>query len=545
LSYRTIYTPAFKRLLQGVQARARKEILKPIYPNAIKVGLTILGGGLVLRASTIVGSLYLSLDDIASYGITIQIIMIISSIASVYFTTYQPKIVQYRVQNDNLAIKQLYLRGCLLLFCTFLLGGAVLVFLGEWAMNVIGSQTPLLSKSFILAALLIYLLETNHANAGGILLTKNEVPYFKASLFSGAFTVILLFVFLMYTDFGVWGLLLAQGIAQGCYQNWKWPLEVVKELCVKRKDMYSIPLKTTTFNFALFQWKKRKKDQEAQRLNDLRKDIINYLQTVPPAGMTDEYQAVLDYLTHHPLSVFPYSYTGKYNPEDIVVYLDAEKKMRYILQDGKRLYFRKGWDEKQVQAYYNGLLIEQDSCSPHCYETAGFHVSEGDVVVDAGAAEGNFALSVIDKVKKIYLFEVDKKWIAALKATFAPWKEKVTIVNKYVSDNDKKNCITLDTFFGNEQIDFIKADIEGAECQLLAGAKKILSGQTPMNVVLCTYHKHDDAEVLNEMLVEKGFRTEISKGYMIFLYETYDKLKPPYLRRGLLRGIRMGKQVKE
>jgi O-antigen/teichoic acid export membrane protein len=237
LSYRTIYTSAFKQRLQSVGARARKEILKPIYPNAVKVGLTGLGAFLVIRASTIMGSLYLPLEAIASYGITLQIIMIISSIASVYFATYQPKMVQYRVQNDNAAIKQLYLKSCILLFCTFALGGVVLVSLGEWALNVIGSQTPLLSKSFMAVALLIYLLETNHGNAGGILLTKNEVPYFKAALFSGAFTVILLFVFLKCTNLGVWGLVLAQGIAQGCYQNWKWPLEVVKELSIKSADV--------------------------------------------------------------------------------------------------------------------------------------------------------------------------------------------------------------------------------------------------------------------------------------------------------------------
>jgi O-antigen/teichoic acid export membrane protein len=237
LAYRTIYTAEFKRLLHSMKAQARKEILKVIYPNAMKVGITALGSFLVIRASVIIGSLYLSLETIASYGITIQVVAIISSIASVYFATYQPKIVQYRAQNDNVAIKHLYLKGCVLLFVTFVLGGTALILFGEWALNLIGSQTPLLSKSFMAIVLLIYLLETNHGQAGNILLTKNEVPYFKAALFSGAFTVILLFVLLEYTDWGVWALVLAQGIAQGCYQNWKWPIEVVKELRIKSDDI--------------------------------------------------------------------------------------------------------------------------------------------------------------------------------------------------------------------------------------------------------------------------------------------------------------------
>jgi O-antigen/teichoic acid export membrane protein len=238
LAYRTIYTTEFKRYIHNVKAKIRKEILKPIYPNAVKVGLTALGAFFVTRASIIMGSLYLSLETIASYGITIQIIAIISSIANVHFTTYQPKIVQYRVQNDSTAIKRIYLKGCMLLFCTVIFGGIVLLFFGEGILNIIGSKTPLLSKSVMGVALLIYLLEANHGIAGGILLTKNEVPFFKAALFSGAFTMILLFIFLKYTNLGVWGLVLAQGIAQGCYQNWKWPMEIIKGLHIKSRDIY-------------------------------------------------------------------------------------------------------------------------------------------------------------------------------------------------------------------------------------------------------------------------------------------------------------------
>jgi O-antigen/teichoic acid export membrane protein len=230
LAYRTVYTFDFKHTLHSVKAQARKKILKFVYPNAVKVGLTSLGGFLIVRSSIIMGSLYLSLETIASYGITIQIIAIISSIASVYFATYQPKIVQYRVQNDSAAIKQLYLKGCMLLFCTFALGGAALVLLGDWALNVIGSQTPLLSKSFMVGALLVSLLETNHGNAASILLTKNEVPFFKPSLISGACVFIGLIFMLKYSELGVITLILVPLLVDISYQSWKWPLEVIKDL---------------------------------------------------------------------------------------------------------------------------------------------------------------------------------------------------------------------------------------------------------------------------------------------------------------------------
>jgi O-antigen/teichoic acid export membrane protein len=239
LSYKAIYAGGFKQCLQGVKAQCRKEILKPIYPNAVKVGLTGLGGFCVTRSAIIIGSLYLPLGEIASYGITIQIISILASVAAVYFSTYQPKIVQYRVQNDNAAIKHLYLRGCFLQFFTYITGGLGLLFLGNWALQVIGSQTPLLSISFIVLALFIYFLETNHSIAGQFLLTKNEVPFFKAALTAGGITLILLFLFFKHTDLGVFGMILAPGIAQACYQNWKWPAVVINELKIKKKDIYN------------------------------------------------------------------------------------------------------------------------------------------------------------------------------------------------------------------------------------------------------------------------------------------------------------------
>ena len=70
--------------------------------------------------------------------------------------------------------------------------------------------------------------------AGAFLLSKNEVPFFRASLLSAAATLILLFFLLGYLKIGLWGLILAPGIAQLCYQNWKWPMEMIKD--IRRED---------------------------------------------------------------------------------------------------------------------------------------------------------------------------------------------------------------------------------------------------------------------------------------------------------------------
>jgi len=229
LTHRSVYKKDIKEYLKKVIAREKKEIFNAVYPNAIKVGLTGVGSILVLRSQPIIGSLYLPLETIASYGITIQLISILTGVAQVYFLTYQPKIVQYRVQKNINAIKDVYVKSCLILVFIYISGGLVILFFGSWGMNLIGSKTPLLPNMYIAIALLTAFLEANHGIAGNFLLTKNQVPFFKAALVSGLTTIVLLFVFLKFLNIGVWSLILAGGIAQAIYQNWKWPLEVIKE----------------------------------------------------------------------------------------------------------------------------------------------------------------------------------------------------------------------------------------------------------------------------------------------------------------------------
>jgi len=270
----------------------------------------------------------------------------------------------------------------------------------------------------------------------------------------------------------------------------------------------------------------------------LKSRIVNYLRSSSEFEESEK-KNIINYLTQNQLSYFPYDFTKKYKADDVIVYTDDTNGMKYVLHESKRLYFKKKWDERKIQTYYNSLLIEQDIDSPHRYETVNFCVEVGDVVVDAGAAEGNFALSVVERVRKLYLFEIDEEWGEALEMTFAPWKEKIEIIYKYVSDNDIGDCITLDSFLRGEKINFIKADIEGAEIALLKGSKNILSNTEKLKMVLCTYHNPNDAEKIDQILTsDYKYNAEFSNGYMLFLYNTF-LLSPPFLRRGVIRAIRL------
>lgn len=240
----SFFTNEIKENLRAVEPHHKKEILAIIYPNAFKIGLTSLGAFVIQKSSIVIGSLFLPLAQIASYGISMQLIAIISNLATIYTATYIPKIVQLRVAQNNYAIKQLYLKGLMVLFFTYAVGGMSLLIAGEWVLNLIGSQTHLMLGSFVLLALIISFLESNHGVAGNILLTKNEVPFFKASLIAGAISILLIMIFLHYTKMGLFAMVLAPGIAQ-LYNNWKWPYELMKQLSLSKSDIRK------SFNFIL------------------------------------------------------------------------------------------------------------------------------------------------------------------------------------------------------------------------------------------------------------------------------------------------------
>ncbi len=257
-----------------------------------------------------------------------------------------------------------------------------------------------------------------------------------------------------------------------------------------------------------------------------------------------EKKEVADFLRTNPYGLgfyrmlhFPYAFPTEYGVGDIQVF-HTDCCDKYVIYEGKKLFFPSSMSDDAIRENYMSLLIEQDGRSPHCYSSKPkFIPEEGEVVADLGAAEGIWVLSVIERCKKAYLFECDEKWIDALRQTFAPWREKVVIVNKFVGDADDEDYVTLDTYFADKEIDCVKADIEGAEIQMLIGAARTLTEKVS-KVLLCAYHNQGDEDAIKVYLKKYDFEEiETTDRYMLFTY-LGTKIVPPYIRRALVLGCK-------
>jgi FkbM family methyltransferase len=168
---------------------------------------------------------------------------------------------------------------------------------------------------------------------------------------------------------------------------------------------------------------------------------------------------------------------------------------------------------------------------PYGYKDGSFDVTikKDDIVIDAGAWIGDFSAYAISKGAMAYAFEPVKANFDLLCQTKKLNTGVIHPIQKGLSNSeceleisiDKENSgansillqgeeyekifiTTLDKFVEEnnlERVDFIKADIEGAERDMLKGATNVLKTFAP-KLAICTYHFPDDPEVLEKIIID-------------------------------------------
>ena len=68
----------------------------------------------------------------------------------------------------------------------------------------------------------------------------NDIPYMKAYVITGFFSIILSVLLMKFTAWGIWGLIVGQFIPQSFYNFWKWPMLVFSMLDSSVKRMFLI-----------------------------------------------------------------------------------------------------------------------------------------------------------------------------------------------------------------------------------------------------------------------------------------------------------------
>ena len=212
--------------------------------------------------------------------------------------------------------------------------------------------------------------------------------------------------------------------------------------------------------------------------------------------------------------------------------------------------------------YLNPLRVEQrnsanifaqlsDIVFPHLYSDwtlldegpydpdGMLELTEESVVLDCGANFGTFSAYAASKRCRCYAFEPTPELQPVLQEYAGIYPGRITPVEGALSDRDGTAALhlsgyscganslldrvrseqdvtvrtmTVDSFVESNQlpsVDFIKADIEGAERLMLEGARNTLAAFAP-KLSLCTYHLPDDKKVLAELILKANTNYKIA-----------------------------------
>ncbi|WP_066832727.1 O-unit flippase-like protein [Collinsella ihumii] len=178
------------------------------------------------QATSLLSSMFLGLEQTATYSVMIQFASAIYNLSSTYMRSCFPTFQAAYVSGDRSSQRKLLDRGMSCYVVMYLIGVLLAAF----------AALPILTffkRGFVCDRMLFfgiavyYFLLNQHSLFCNIIVSMNKIPYFKAYLISTAAGIALSCVLCGSFGLGAWGLVLGQAIPQLLYNNWRWPKYVL------------------------------------------------------------------------------------------------------------------------------------------------------------------------------------------------------------------------------------------------------------------------------------------------------------------------------
>ena len=221
---------------------------------------------------------------------------------------------------------------------------------------------------------------------------------------------------------------------------------------------------------------------------------------------------------------------------------DETFQLQQVYNPGRSFWIRKSGEHEgdALLAYHLG---EHDRIQERFGESL---IREGDIVLDCGAHVGTFYHQALAKgASKVVAIDPDPTQVECLRRNFREeiasgrvilvpegvWSKEGTmtlyvaslhsgassLVEEHEGEKITVSVTTIDELVGRlglPRVDLIKLDIEGAEREALAGASETLGKYRPA-LLIDSYHRPDDVEVLSRLLADVGVEYESSCGWCV------------------------------
>lgn len=230
-SYKYFFTKELQEKINvyDITKQEKVDLFTIIWYNAKKIGLAYISGYAITKFSMFLAGLYLSLQNIASYGLMMQFVGIISTLSGTLFILSEPRLSSLKIKGEKDMLLKSFSYSMGIYYLLFIFMGVAFLFLAPWLLSLLKSNIILPASGIMILYLIIILLELNHSFFATMIVIGNTVPFMGISLITGGLIALGSFLSLQFTGLGILGLVLVQGIVQLAYSNWKWPQVICKE----------------------------------------------------------------------------------------------------------------------------------------------------------------------------------------------------------------------------------------------------------------------------------------------------------------------------
>lgn len=240
------FTEEVKSILDShsVAANEIKEVFSTLLYNAKKMGVIGILSSAIGYASTLVIGKYMSLSDVGSYGLMVQLTGIISGVATIHFYSIVPKLASLMVKKKFSALRNNFGLSMFFFYAIMIIGGVATAAMPP-IFKYLNFNTQLPAYHILIMYYIYKILEQNQSLYSQLFLIENDLRFYTCAVWTGIISFASLWCSL-YLGYGLVGVVMSQCIPLYAYAAWKWPLEATRKYDIHAiQDIIVEPVKQT------------------------------------------------------------------------------------------------------------------------------------------------------------------------------------------------------------------------------------------------------------------------------------------------------------
>jgi O-antigen/teichoic acid export membrane protein len=206
----------------SAEPHAVRHMVATLWPNSWRIGLQYLSGFLAGQANTLVCQAVLGLAASATYGLSLQLMLLASSMAQVWTLVKWPQVSKLRIKHDNTALQKLLWPRVWLQTASYILMATGVWLLIPLLLKWTDSGKTVLPPLWLGLLAINGLFEVTYIFWGTLISTENRTPFAWPIIISNAVSFVAVLILLQTSSLGLAAFVIAP-LAIGLLCNyWRW-----------------------------------------------------------------------------------------------------------------------------------------------------------------------------------------------------------------------------------------------------------------------------------------------------------------------------------